>query len=150
MVGFFLIYGYTSFFVMDAQLPVFAKLSLVWPSSFPKILSIVGLTLGLGQLLFWHGNASSEIDRGNLKQYEWITVGIMTALMVGYALLLRPLGFVGSTMTFLMLGSYVLGERKYVVMAIVALIATLAIWYLVDPVLGIYLRPWPFFVYGGM
>jgi len=61
---------------------------------------------------------------------------------------LRPLGFLISTSGFLILGSFILGERKWHIMGLVALIATLVVWYLVQEVLGIYMRPLPGFLGG--
>ena len=40
---FCLIYGYTAFFVMDDQLAPFLKNNPVWPSTFPKVLSVGGI-----------------------------------------------------------------------------------------------------------
>ena len=65
--------------------------------------------------------------------------------MVAYALLLRPIGFVTATTLFLFLGAVTLGERRYVVLVPVAVLAAFLIWYLVQEVLGIFLRPWPWF-----
>ena len=66
--------------------------------------------------------------------------------MVAYALLLRPTGFLLATSGFLIGGSVLLGERRWITMIVVASIATLGIWYLVQEVLGIFLRPLPFFL----
>jgi putative tricarboxylic transport membrane protein len=66
--------------------------------------------------------------------------------MVAYALMLRPAGFLMSTTVFLMGGSAVLGERKWLKMLLVAALATGCVWYLVQEVLGIFLRPFPFFM----
>jgi len=68
---------------------------------------------------------------------------LLLGLMVAYALCLRPCGFILSTSAFLILGSVILGERKWHVMIPVAAIATFIVWYLVQQVLGIFLRPWP-------
>ncbi len=46
----------------------------------------------------------------------------------------------------MILGSFILGERKWFVMIPVALLATSIVWYLVQVVLGIYLRPLPGFI----
>ncbi len=70
-------------------------------------------------------------------------------LMVVFALLLRPLGFFVSTFSFLVIGAMVLGERKLFLLSIVSVIGSGGIWYLVQEVLGIYLRPWPWFLSGG-
>jgi putative tricarboxylic transport membrane protein len=69
--------------------------------------------------------------------------------MVAYALLLRPLGFLSATFLFLFLGSFILGERRFVLMAVIAGIAAGCVWYLVDAVLGIFLSPLPGFMNGG-
>jgi putative tricarboxylic transport membrane protein len=66
--------------------------------------------------------------------------------MVAYAILLRPVGFLLATSGFLIGGSVILGERRWVVMIVVSAIATVGIWYLVQEVLGIFLRPLPFFM----
>jgi putative tricarboxylic transport membrane protein len=63
--------------------------------------------------------------------------------MVLYALLLRPVGFIFSTSLFLIFGSVILGERKWFLMLPIAIISTLFVWYLVQVVLGIYMRPLP-------
>ena len=36
-------YGYTAFFTMDAQLPPFMQRNPVWPSTFPKVLSVLAI-----------------------------------------------------------------------------------------------------------
>lgn len=63
--------------------------------------------------------------------------------MTAYALLLLPLGFLLSTFLFLVLGSLILGERRWISMILAAGIASVGIWYLVQQVLGIFLRPLP-------
>ena len=65
-------------------------------------------------------------------------------LMVVYALALRPAGFLLSTSLFLILGSAILGERRWLTMILVAALATGIVWWLVDEVLGIFLRPLPY------
>ena len=145
-----IIYGYTSFFIIDVSLPPFAKMSPVWPSSFPKILSAMGVVLGF-YLVFSKpsANTKTEIDLKHLQSYSWVPAFALLGMMVAYALLLRPMGFIFSTFSFLVIGSMVLGERKLLLLSIVSLIGSGGIWYLVQEVLGIYLRPWPWFLSGG-
>ncbi len=72
----------------------------------------------------------------------------MLLMMVAYAQLLRTAGFVLSTTGFLVLGAALLGERKFHILIPVALLATGIVWYLVQEVLGIYMRPLPG-IFGG-
>lgn len=150
ILGVCLAYGYAAWFAMDGNLAPFMRRNPIWPSTFPKILSIVGIITALIILLGIEKSEvkSPEIDYRRLTDYHLGQALLLLALMVAYALLLRPAGFLFSTAAFLTLGSFILGERKWVVMLPVSLIATFAVWYLVQEVLGIYMRPLPGFIGG--
>ncbi|WP_147127456.1 tripartite tricarboxylate transporter TctB family protein [Shimia ponticola] len=151
-VAFCCVYGYAAFFTMDHLLPPFMQRNPVWPSTFPKMLAVAGVAVGLIVLLGVEGNKSeaepsaTDINYRNLGQYKVGQAAVLLGLMVAYALLLRPAGFLLATTGFLVAGSTVLGERKFHIMIPVALLATLGVWYLVQEVLGIFLRPFPFFL----
>ena len=145
-----LIYGYSAFFVMDEILAPFLKRNPIWPSTFPKILSVLAVGTSFIILLkierSVEGNSSSDINLSELKNYKIKEAIILLGLMVAYALLLRPVGFLLSTISFIGLGGVVLGERKIYLLIPITTLATLLIWYLVQGVLGIFLRPLPFFL----
>lgn len=145
------IYGYTAYFGMDQLLPPILQRAPVWPSSFPKILSVVGAITALAVILSTGpasatDSAESGIDYRKLHEYKLGQALLLIASMVAYALLLRPLGFIAATTLFLAGGSFILGERKFHLMIPIALIGTVAVWYLVQELLGIFLSPWPRFV----
>ena len=150
LLGLCLAYGYTAWFTMDAELAPFMRRNPIWPSTFPKVLSILGVIASLIILLGLEKSSSEvgEIDYRRLGDYHLWQALLLLVLMVAYALGLRPLGFLFSTSAFLILGSFILGERKWHVMLPVALIATFSVWYLVQEVLGIYMRPLPGFLGG--
>lgn len=150
LLGLCLAYGYTAWFTMDAELAPFMRRNPIWPSTFPKVLSILGVIASLIILLGLEKSSSEvgEIDYRRLGDYHLWQALLLLALMVTYALGLRPMGFLVSTSAFLILGSFILGERKWHVMLPVALIATFSVWYLVQEVLGIYMRPLPGFLGG--
>lgn len=145
-------YGYLAFFTMDQLLPPFMQRNPVWPSTFPKVLSILGVIVGLIVLLGLEKQSNesepsaTEINYRRLHEYKLGQALMLLGLMVAYALALRPVGFLLSTTLFLIAGSAVLGERKWHIMIPVAMIATGCVWYLVQQVLGIFLRPFPFFM----
>ncbi len=150
LLGICLAYGYAAWFTMDGSLAPFMRRNPIWPSTFPKVLSILGIIFSLLILL---GLEKSEvkqpdIDYRRLGEYHLGQALLLLGLMVAYALLLRPAGFLLSTSAFLILGSFILGERKWLIMLPVSLIATFFVWYLVQEVLGIYMRPLPG-IFGG-
>ena len=148
LLGICIVYGYTAWFTMDENLAPFMRRNPIWPSTFPKVLSVLGI---IASLVILSGLEKSEdkigeIDHRRLMDYFLGQAVLLLGLMVLYALCLRPLGFLFSTSAFLIIGSFILGERKWHVMIPVALIATGSVWYLVQEVLGIFLRPLPLFL----
>ncbi len=150
LLGICMAYGYAAWFTMDGNLAPFMRRNPIWPSTFPKVLSILGILTSAIILLGFEKSQenSGDIDYRRLTDYHLGQALLLLGLMVAYALCLRPLGFLFSTSAFLILGSFILGERKWHVMLPVALIATIAVWYLVQEVLGIYMRPLPGFIGG--
>jgi putative tricarboxylic transport membrane protein len=148
LLGICMAYGYTAWFTMDATLPPIMKRLAVWPSSFPKVLSIAAIVLCLIVLSGIEKGEEKigDIDYRKLHEYKLGQAIALLALMVAYALFLRPAGFLLATSGFLIGGSVLLGERRWITMIVVAAIATFGIWYLVQEVLGIFLRPLPFFM----
>ena len=148
ILGICLIYGYTAWFTMDDSLAPFMRRNPIWPSTFPKVLSILGIIASMIILLGLEKGEQkqSDIDYRRLGDYNLVQALLLLGLMVAYALCLRPLGFIISTAAFLILGSVILGERNWRMMFLVTFIATLSVWYLVQQVLGIYLRPFPGFL----
>lgn len=143
-------FGYVAFFTMDAQLPPILQRNPIWPSTFPKILSVLGIMVGL-VVLFGAAAPKDDsptasdggIDLKRLRDYNIGQALALLVLMVVYAMTLRPLGFLGSTIGFLAIGAVILGERRFHILIPVAVLAAGSIWYLVQEVLGIFLRPWP-------
>ncbi|MGH1482965.1 MAG: tripartite tricarboxylate transporter TctB family protein [Geminicoccales bacterium] len=141
-------YGYSAYFGMDHLLPPILQRAPVWPSSFPKMLSLIGIIVAL-VVIFTTGpadatdSAESGIDYRKLHEYKLGQALLLIGGMVAYALLLRPIGFIAATTLFLAGGSFVLGERRFHLMIPIAVVGTVAVWYLVQEVLGIFLSPWP-------
>ncbi|CTQ66074.1 tripartite tricarboxylate transporter TctB family protein [Roseibium alexandrii] len=148
-----LAYGYAAFFTMDDTLAPFMRRNPIWPSTFPKILSVMAIICSLLILLGFEKSSGepkpTEINYRRLTDYKLGQAIALLGLMVAYALLLRPAGFLFSTFGFLFIGSFILGERKFIVMALTSAIAAGVVWYLVDRVLGIFLSPLPFFMANG-
>ncbi len=123
------------------------------PNTLPLGLAAAGVLLSVliivGQRAPTDDAKDSEgLTLARIHHYAWPqALGLITA-MVAYALLLRPLGFLAATMLFLGGSAVILGERRFAVLIPVVVIGAAGIWYLVDEVLGIFLRPWPIFLVG--
>jgi len=150
LLGICLAYGYAAWFTMDGSLATFMRRNPIWPSTFLKVLSVLGIVFSLVILLGLEKSEvkQADIDYRRLGDYHLGQALLLLRLMVAYALLLRPAGFLISTSGFLILGSFILGERKWHIMLPVSLVATFLVWYLVQEVLGIYMRPLPGFLGG--
>ncbi|WP_057461445.1 tripartite tricarboxylate transporter TctB family protein [Pseudovibrio sp. POLY-S9] len=142
-------YGYTAFFLMDAGLPPFMRFNPIWPSTFPKVIAVLAAITSLAILLGFEkkpaDSDADEIDFSRLWDYNIGQAVFLLVLMAGYALLLRPAGFLLSTLLFLVISAALLGERRFVILVPVAAIAAGGVWYLVQQTLGIYLSPLPTF-----
>ena len=143
-----LIYGYTAF---TYELLPFELNMAFLPNTMPMVLSVLGGILAFVLIFVPEtapdgGEAQVNIDVSNLGQYKLGQAIALLLAMVIYALALRPIGFLASTVLFLIGGSYILGERRYLIMIPIALTGAIFIWYLVQEVLGIFLRPWPWFI----
>jgi len=117
------------------------------PNTLPMGLSVLGIILSLAVLLQPGHRDPAEPEAGVIatagRERNWIHPLSLIVLMVGYALTLRPMGFILTTSAFLIIGSTVLGERKLYILVPVALGTAFTIWYVTQQLLGIYLNPWP-------
>ena len=143
-----LIYGYTAF---TYPLFPFERNMTFVPNTMPMVLSVLGGILAL-ILIFAPVTASDggekpgNLEVSNLRPQKLGQAMALLVLMALYAMALRPIGFIVATVLFLSGGSFILGERRYLVMIPIALIGAFATWYLVQETLGIFLRPWPWFI----
>jgi putative tricarboxylic transport membrane protein len=143
-----LIYGYTAF---TYELLPFERNMSFLPNTMPMVLSVLGGILAL-VLIFApemapdDGEVLGTIEVSKLRQYKLGQAIVLLLAMVAYALALRPIGFMASTVLFLAGGSFILGERRYLIMIPIAVTGAFGIWYLVQEMLGIFLRPWPWFI----
>ena len=145
----FLIYGYTAFFGMDHLLAPIMRRNPVWPSTFPKILSVSGLIISMVVLLNFEKTSNvigDDMSLSKWRQYKLLDAVLLILGMIFYAVFLRNLGFIVATFLFLFLGGVLLGERRYLLSLVISAISSYGVWYLVDSVLGIYMTPYPQFV----
>ena len=148
-------YGYLSYFY---HLLPFEKFLAVRPNTMPIGLAIAGIICSLviliqPQVPKVEVEGDGTVNRPdaeylkNPQNYNWGQGFGLLLLAVVYVLSLRGVGFLFSTSAFLVLGGILLGERRYTLLIPISITASVLVWYLVDQVLTIYLRPWPGWVY---
>ena len=101
-----LAYGYTAFVVMEASILPFERNLAFLPNVLPKWLSVIGVVVGLAVLA--QSRAGSRGGRRPRRHrhrkpspVQPRATILLLALMVAYALLLRPVGFLTTTTLFL-------------------------------------------------
>ena len=117
------------------------------PNTMPLGLAAFGILFSSLLLLLPSSN-EIEKDAEGWQGFAWKNTALLIVLAIGYALLLRPIGFIASTTLFIFLSSRVLGETNIVRSISTGLISSGIIWYLVDDVLGIYLVALPAIIGG--
>ena len=115
---FFAAYGYAAWFSMDDLLPPILRRNPVWPSSFPKLLAVLGTLAALAVIVNLEGSkgepGKQDLDYRRWRDYKVVQAALLLALMLAYALLLRPLGFVIATTLFSELRQLSIGRAPLV------------------------------------
>jgi putative tricarboxylic transport membrane protein len=147
-LAFCVAYGYTAFVTMQNNLLPFELNMSFLPNTMPKVLSIAGAICAL--FIIVGARAPGDERKPILAEgLNWSSSAQAIALlgfMVAYALLLRPLGFIAATSLFLIASGVLLGERRVLTLIAISVFAAFAVWYLVEELLDIVLRPWPWFI----
>ena len=126
MLAFSVGYGYLAW--VHPLLPFEARMPFK-PNTLPLGLAVLGVVFSFATLMFESGDELSD-DVKDWRTFDWKRTGALVGLMVAYALLLRPLGYVPSTSLFLIIGGLVLGERNYALLTFVAIAVSVStcIW----------------------
>jgi putative tricarboxylic transport membrane protein len=135
-----LVYGYAAF---HYPLLPFERNMAFLPNTMPMVLGALGALLSLLVLVSPRARDADPVKPLSFERGHMLQALALLLAMVLFALALRPLGFILSTSLFLTGCGAILGERKFHFMLPIAALSAFAIWYLVQEVLGIFMRPWP-------
>lgn len=143
---FSVVYGYGA---VTYKLLPFERNMVFLPNTMPMGLAVLGIVLSLA-LLFAKKPADAKndgvlggINFRRLQDYRFGQAIGLVVIMAVYALAIFPIGFVISTTAFLIISSMILGERRFVILLPVSAVGAFVVWFLVQEVLGVFLRPWP-------
>lgn len=94
-----LIYGFFAFFMISAPI----QYDPLGPQAWPRLLTTVMLLCCIG--LLWR----PAVEDFDMNRATWTRLALVLALLVAYAVLFEPLGFVISTALFATAGARLLG-----------------------------------------
>ena len=107
-----IVYAYTSFVIMQANLLPFELNMTVLPNSLPKVISIFGIVISLFLILkkdedIEKDEDQSKINLNNVLNFYYGKALSIIFLMILYTLCLRPVGFILSSILFLFFSSFI-------------------------------------------
>ena len=148
-------YGYLAF---TYRILPFEQFLAMKPNTLPIGLAMAGMICSAFLLVIPESQSSSSSEENKVigsdqkylespENYEWGKGIGLLILAVIYALSLIQAGFLIATSLFLSIGGLMLGERKIWILLAVSCVASFLVWYLVDEVLSIFMRPWPMIFY---
>ena len=108
----------------------------------PYALAVLGIVLSLLMLLL---PTSDPGGKRTLKEethgMDWKKAIFLVMGMITYGLVIKWLGFIISSIVFLMIGFYILGERRLKRMALAAIPLVIFLWFVMSSLLGVYIAP---------
>lgn len=123
------------------------SLNAIEPSSFPYL--AMGLMVLLCGLFFFARYRRADADDGDadagpMSEANWLNIAAFFAILLVYALMFKPVGFLISTFIAMVFLSLLAGSRHYLQIVLFALLLPLAFYLLATRVLLVSLpeQPW--------
>ena len=117
----------------------------------PFALGIIGTILSFLILVVPSGESGEKTSlKAAFRGLDWPRVGLLVGMMIFYGLTLRFLGFVISSILFLMGGFWILGERRIWMVLVGSIPLVLFIWFLMSRILGMFIAPGEIFYMMGI
>jgi len=117
----------------------------------PYALSVIGIVLSLLILILPAKEKEAQKRFVDVfKGLDWTRVGLLLGIMIFYGMTLRLLGFVISSILFLLGGFTILGERRKWLLFTGSVPLVLFVWFLMSKILGMYIAPGEIFYMMGI
>lgn len=132
-------YGLLAFKI---PLSFLAKQEFFTSRTMPYSLAVLGIVLSLAILILPTVDPQGKQTlREETRGMEWSKAVLLIVAMIVYGLTMKWLGFMLASILFLMAGFYVLGERRFKKMALVAIPLVILLWFVMSTLLGVYIAP---------
>ncbi len=108
----------------------------------PYALAVLGAIIALLILILPTADPEGKRSlREETRGMEWRKASFLVLLMVGYGLVMVWLGFIISSILFLIIGFYILGERRIKAMLLASIPLVILLWFAMSTLLGVYIAP---------
>jgi putative tricarboxylic transport membrane protein len=108
----------------------------------PYSLAALGIILSLAIIVLPTGDPSGKKSlREETEGMDWLTGILLVVAMFIFGLTMKWLGFILSSIIFLLIGFWILGERRWKLMTFTAIPLVLVLWVIMSMLLGVYIAP---------
>jgi putative tricarboxylic transport membrane protein len=108
----------------------------------PYALAVLGVFIALLILVFPTTDPEGKRSlREETHGMDWKTAILLVVGMIAYGLTMKWIGFIISSILFLLVGFYILGERRIKRMLLASIPLVVMLWFLMSSLLGVYIAP---------
>lgn len=107
----------------------------------PVGLAVASIVFAVVQLAMSFRGGSGGSIREAVRGYRWRPMLLLLVLMLSYSLMFQTLGFLVSSFAFLLLGFFIMGERRIILSVVVAGGLVTLLWVLLTQAFGLFLDP---------
>lgn len=133
-----------SYGLMATKIPLtfLAQQETFTPRTMPYALAAMGSLLSFLILVLptVDPNGKKSLSE-ETKGFDWATAILLTASMLIYGLTMKWLGFILASIVFLLIGFWILGERRIKLMIFTAIPLVCLLWGIMSLLLGVYIAP---------
>ena len=139
ILTFSIAYGLLAF---QIPLSFLAQQEFFTARTMPYSLAVLGIVISLLILVLPTVDPKGKHTmKQETRGMEWRKAILLVVAMILYGLTMKWLGFLVASALFLMGGFYVLGERSWRKMALVAIPLVALLWFVMSTLLGVYIAP---------
>ena len=108
----------------------------------PYALAVLGVFLALLILVLPTTDPAGKRSlREETHGMDWKTALLLVVGMIVYGLTMKWIGFIISSILFLLVGFYILGERRIKRMLLASIPLVVMLWFIMSSLLGVYIAP---------
>lgn len=139
MLLFSMAYGLLAFKI---PLSFLAQNEFFTSRTMPYALAVLGIMLALLILVFPTTDpAGKQSLREETRGMDWKTAILLVVAMIVYGLTMKWIGFIIASILFLLVGFYILGERRIKRMLLASIPLVVMLWFIMSSLLGVYIAP---------